>query len=61
MGLNMNAYLDSLNHYTQIKEEIEKYEDMIDNHDCHMSKDDGCACARWQEEIRYLKDQLKRG
>ncbi len=34
----------------------EGLEKLIDEHDCHLSKDDGCVCSKFRNELVQLKE-----
>ena len=37
---------------------IEELQDKLDNHDCHLSPNDGCECYKIRQEIKDLKERL---
>ena len=40
----------------QDAEEIEKLEEMIGSHDCHLSPEDSCQCSEWTRRIAELQN-----
>ena len=43
--------------YDCLKDRVAELQEMVDNHECSLSKNGDCPCVLWRDEIRKIKGE----